>query len=166
MNKDINLEGKISGWGADLDLKNRPAVPMAKKPEHGTGAHWTEPEQQVPKVHIHHSIERPGITPVFGSTVPPKGLSGLMRNFAYRYSEAQLIHWLTLLAADRVDMIEGILDDLRHGHIPNIYKEMGLKSELRAPRFRKTVTLASGAILGFVVLRALAKRSRSQMAST
>ncbi len=28
-------------------------------------------------------------------------------------------------------MVEGIIDDLKHGHIPNIFKERGWKAELK-----------------------------------
>jgi hypothetical protein len=28
-------------------------------------------------------------------------------------------------------MVEGIVDDLRHGHVPNVLGEMGIRSELR-----------------------------------
>lgn len=120
----------VPGWGADLDPERRPAVPMEHTPPDGTGAHWTEPEPMRTDVEVFHSIERPTMTPVFGTAVPPRGLSGVMRRVAFRYSEAQMSHWLLLLAADRVDVIEGVLEDLAHLHIPNVFAEMGLKSEL------------------------------------
>jgi hypothetical protein len=44
-----------------------------------------------------HSIERPGLTPVFGTTVPTSGVSGAMREMAFRFSESDLRHWLLLL---------------------------------------------------------------------
>ena len=31
----------------------------------------------------------------------------------------------TLILADRVNMIEGIVDDIHHGHLPNIFSELG-----------------------------------------
>ena len=54
-----------------------------------------------------------------------------MREMAYHYSEGRMLRWLTLMAADRVNMIEDIVNDLAHGRIPNIPKEMGLRTELR-----------------------------------
>lgn len=132
-----NIE--IAGWGADLDPKNRPAVPKEKTPPHGTGAHWIEPEQQVPKVKVYHSIERPGLTPVFGTSCPPIGLSGRIRDVAYKFSEARLSHWMLLLFADRVNVVEGLIDDFRRGHIPNIFAEMGLrKQKRRHPKLPRT----------------------------
>lgn len=42
------------------------------------------------------------MTPVFGTSTPPKGISGAMRKYAYRkYSEGRAAHWLVLIAADR-----------------------------------------------------------------
>ena len=34
-------------------------------------------------------------------------------------------HWLPLLLADRVDVIESEIEDLMHGHIPNLVGERG-----------------------------------------
>jgi hypothetical protein len=46
------------------------------------------------------SIEHAMLPPVFGTTCPPKGLSGVIRRHAYaKYSEARAAHWLLLLAA-------------------------------------------------------------------
>ena len=41
------------------------------------------------------------------------------------------MHWLPLLLADRVNVVEGIVDDLKRGHIPNIFAEKGMKAELK-----------------------------------
>src|SRR4051812_17541793 len=124
----------IQGWGADLDRANRPAVPMERTPPRFIDAHWDEPEHQHSNVKVFHSIERPGLTPVYGTSTPPSGLSGKMRELAYKYSENDVRHWLILLVADRVNVGEGLLQDLAHGHIPNIYREMGGPAELRYNR--------------------------------
>ena len=57
-----------------------------------------------------------------------------MRELAFRFSENDIRHWLILLAADRVNVGEGLLDDLAHGHVPNIFAEMGWRSEWRYNR--------------------------------
>jgi hypothetical protein len=103
----------ILGWGADLDRGDRPAVPKERTPPRLDGLHWDEPERQPQRVEILQSNERPDMTPVFGTSVPPSGLSGTLRRRAFRHTENDLRHWLTLIAADRVDVIEGRLDDLR-----------------------------------------------------
>jgi hypothetical protein len=143
----------IEGWGADLDPANRPAVPMERTPPRLHNVHWDAPEAQQAHVKIHHSIERPGITPVFGTSAPPTGLSGRMRDLAFRYSENDLRHWLILLAADRVNVGEGLLEDLSRGHIPNIFAEMGGPAEWRHNRagFYKKAAIAGGVVALAVV---------------
>jgi hypothetical protein len=119
----------VQGWGADLDPADRPAVPMERTPPRLPNVHWDQPSPQESRVEVLHSTERPGITPVYGTTVPPSGISGAMRRLAFRYSENDLRHWLILLAADRVNVGEGLVSDLAHGHVPNIFREMGGPAE-------------------------------------
>lgn len=121
----------IPGWGADLDHKNRPAYPMERTPPRLPGAHKEPPEQQPVKITVYRSTERPAITPLFGTSTPPSGLSGKLRGIAYRLSENDIRHWLLLLFADRVNVVEGIGQDLMRGHIPNVFAEMGIKAELK-----------------------------------
>jgi hypothetical protein len=70
-------------------------------------------------------------------------MSGAIRDFGYKFSEGRLSRWLTLMLADRVNVVEDVLGDLSRGQIPNIPKEMGLKSELQynAAGFAKKVAL-------------------------
>ena len=117
----------IQGWGADLDRKNRPAVPMERMPArvHGHG----ELAQQPRNMEVFVSPERPGLTPLFGTSAPPSGLSGAIRRLAYKLTENDIRHWLLLLVADRVNVVEGIGDDLAAGRVPNVFAEMGIKAE-------------------------------------
>ncbi len=133
MNRTLNQKNEIKGWGVDADPARRPAYPYWSKPEGGTGAHWDVPEQQ-PGWKDFHSIEHPHHTHVFGTAPAPMGLSGLIRGFAFRYSESSWGHWLPLMLADRVNVVEGIFMDLLKGKIPNPYKEMGLSSEWKYNR--------------------------------
>lgn len=123
----------IKGWGVDADFANRPAVPYWKKPEGGTGAHWTAPEQQ-PNFSDFQSIERKQPSHVFGNAPGPRGISGMIRGFAYQYSESSWGRWLPLMLADRIDVFEGIVEDIFRGRIPNPFAEMGLKSEFKYNR--------------------------------
>lgn len=138
----------VQGWGADLDPSMRPAVPMERTPPRFLNVHWSEIEQQPVKIEVFHSVERPGITPVFGTSVPPKGVSGLIRRAAYKMTENDIRHWLLLLFADRVNMVEGIFEDLSRGHVPNIFAEMGLKSELKYNRssFLSKIAVTAGIV--------------------
>ncbi|MFC0252528.1 hypothetical protein [Massilia consociata] len=121
----------IQGWGADLDRKNRPAVPMERTPPRFIDAKPGDPPQQQERVEILVSPERPGITPIFGTAQPPSGLSGMIRRLAFKSTENDLRHWMLLLLADRVNVVEGVVDDLARGHVPNILGEMGIKSEMK-----------------------------------
>jgi hypothetical protein len=132
--KDKADYSHIQGWGADLDPANRPAYPKERTPPRLPGVHWDQPQQQRQTVEILHSNERPGLTPIFGTSTPPSGLSGQIRRAAFKFSENDIRHWLILLFADRVNVSEGILSDLKRGHIPNIFAEMGWKSEFKYNR--------------------------------
>jgi hypothetical protein len=38
------------------------------------------------------------------------------------------------MLADRVSVAEGVLGDLKHGHVPNIFAELGWKAEWKYNR--------------------------------
>jgi len=134
----------INGWGIDADPLDVPAYPMKHRTENDNkGMVWERPPQQPELVEILHSNERPGLSAVFGTPNPPSGLSGKLRRFAFKYSEGTWTHWLVLLLADRVNMMEGIGQDLQNGHIPDLFTEHGGHSELKynkAGFARKVVT--------------------------
>lgn len=122
------LRARIPGWGADLDPKDRPSVPKLQFLE--TGAHWDFPERQVEKWPRERSIEHQFLTPVFGTSTPPRGLSGVIRKYAYRrFSEGRAAHWLLLIAADRVDAAESHALALVSGRPDNPLAESGIKAE-------------------------------------
>ncbi|MEH0934664.1 hypothetical protein [Micromonospora psammae] len=125
------LRASIPGWGADLDPKDRPSVPRERFDPDLNGAHWRFPERQPEKWPRERSIEHQFLTPVFGTSCPPKGLSGVLRRYAYRtYSEARAAHWLLLLAADRVDAVESTLGSFLTRRPDNPLAETGVRSEL------------------------------------
>jgi len=151
---------RIPGWGSDLDKKNRPAVPMERTPPRFIHVPQGQPVQQAQTVEVFCSPERPGITPLFGTAQPPKWLSGAIRRFAYKLPENDVRHWLMLLAADRVNMVEGVVEDLAHGHVPNVLGEMGIRSELRynpAGLVRKAL-IATVVVGGIMALRNRGRR--------
>jgi hypothetical protein len=124
------LRESIPGWGVDLDPKDRPAVPKEKFDPGASGAHWDFPERQVEKWPRERSIEHRFLTPVFGTSTPPKGLSGVMRRYAYKkYSEARAAHWLILIAADRVDAVESHLASFATLRPDNPMTETGVQAE-------------------------------------
>ena len=125
----------IPGWGMDADPDNDPTYPM----KHANGAdherlNYVKAPQQPQHIEILRSIERPNITRVFGTSTPPSGLSGAIRRYAYKFSEATATHWMSLLLADRVNVIEGKIDDLKNGTIPNPWVERGWSAEWKHNR--------------------------------
>jgi hypothetical protein len=126
------LRARIPGWGADLDPADRPAVPRERFDPAASGAHWDFPERQPELWPRERSIEHAFLTPVFGTSTPPRGLSGVLRKLAYRrYSEGRAAHWLILLAADRVDAAESHLLSLGTLRPDNPVTETGVLSEFR-----------------------------------
>ena len=125
------LRARIPGWGVDLDPKDRPSVPKLQFQEDLSGAHWGEvPDQQPEKWPRERSIEHAQLTPVFGTSTPPKGLSGVIRRFSYRrYSEGRAAHWLLLVLADRVDAWESHLRSFATLRPDNPITETGVKAE-------------------------------------
>jgi hypothetical protein len=123
----------------DLDPKDRPAVPKEKFNPGATGAHWNFPERQPAKWPREKSPEHAFLTPVFGTACPPKGLSGLIRRYAYRFSEGRTLHWLLLMGADRVDVVESRLQALLSGRPDSRILETGVLIG-RLHRLRATCT--------------------------
>jgi len=145
---------------AEVNARDWPAWPMRKESgdEH-KGMSWPRPPQQPETVAILHSNERPNLTAVFGTPNPPRGLSGLVRRFAFGYSENKQMHWIALILADRIDMVEGVAADLMKGHVPNIFAEMGLGADLKYNK--KGLALKAGAaVLAGVALYAVLHRPR------
>lgn len=150
----------IPGWGIDADPKNDPTYPMRQRGDHEAVDHWNRPPLQQENIEVLHSNERPNLSAVFGTSVPPSGLSGMLRRVAFRYSEGSFGHWLPLLFADRVNMVEGIVDDIAHGHLPNIYAEKGIKAEWQYNQKAAVRRVAIGAALTTLAIVLIARRRK------
>jgi hypothetical protein len=138
-------------------------VPRDKAPTIGHELLYPPIEEQIPTIKIHKSTEHGRLPPVFGTSCPPAGLSGRIRDAAYHHSEGRLARWVTLVVADRVNVMEDLLTDLAHLRIPNIPKEMGLKSQLRydpgaVARKAAVVGLCVGALIAYSQVRRSAGR--------
>ena len=126
------LRARIPGWGADLDPRDRPSVPRLQFDPGRSGAHWDFPERQPERWPRERSIEHATLPPVFGTSCPPKGLSGALRKLSYRrFSEGRAAHWLLLLLADRVDATESHLRSLASLRPDNPITQTGILSEIR-----------------------------------
>ena len=132
MTKALVDPSTIPGWGIDADPQNDPAFPMRHiEGEQMRGLSWDRPTQQRADVEILQSIEHNRQPAVIGTSTPPSSLSGVIRRIAFRRSESDWWHWLMLMGADRINVVEGIVADLAHGRVPNIPAEMGVRAEWR-----------------------------------
>jgi hypothetical protein len=156
---------QVKGWGIDANPKNDPTYPMKNRNngEHA-GYSWERPTQQPINVEILHSNERPNISAVFGTSTPPAGVSGMIRRAAFNYSENSYGHWLPLMLADRIGVVEGVVDDLAHGHVPNIFGELGWKAEWEHNRKSLVTKVVVGAVIASVAVAYFRrKRNNSEM---
>ena len=108
------LRRRIPGWGADLELTDRPAVPQELRDPADWGAHWVTPERQQEHEPRERSIEYDERPAVFGTAQPLRGAAGRVKRVAYEnFSEASQLHWLLLALGDRLDVAAHRLRDAR-----------------------------------------------------
>ena len=161
MNEIASAGTLTNGWGIDADRDNNPTYPMRRRldvKEERSG--WTRPAQQPIDVEVLRSIERPDVTAVFGTSTPPSGLSGMIRRAAFAYSESSYLHWLPLVLADRINVVEGILNDISRARIPNTFAEAGGRAQWRYNRRHMIDRLLfSAAVAGISVTSVRAYRA-------
>jgi len=119
----------IKGWAVDADPENDPTYPYRERGADDHSGQWQRPPQQQTDVEILQSIEHKQRPAVVGTSTPPSGLSGVLRRLAFRKSESNLLHWMLLLGADRINVVEGVLQDFSRARVPNIPGEMGAGAE-------------------------------------
>lgn len=86
---------EFKGW--DKDFGRRPGHQAYRPIEPWPNTRHPPTQQQG-----RPTVPRPP-TPVFGTSCPLRGPSGLVRRWAYRYPEHQAKRWILLLFADRVE---------------------------------------------------------------
>lgn len=160
-NRTEDKSALINGWGIDANPDNDPTYPMKNRTdEEQKGYSWDRPTQQPVQVEILRSIERPNISAVHGTSTPPEGLSGQIRRFAFRYSESSWGHWVPLVVADRVNVIEGIIKDLKMGIVPNIFAEKGWKAEWKYNKKGLITKVLVTAAITYGVVKLLSRKDR------
>jgi hypothetical protein len=150
----------VRGWG--VDLNTRPMFPR-ELPSDVTTVRGEVRDWQVPTMKVHMSVEQPNLTPVFGTSCPPKGLSGLLRDYAYQFGEGANRHWMTLVLADRVDMVESMVVDLFRGRGDNYIAEKAWSAKWKyadTAQRRRYATMAAAAVGGIAVAMVLRKVMR------
>ena len=148
----------VPGWAVDADPKNDPTYPYRRRAHDDHSGQWDRPPLQESEVEILQSIEHVRTPAVFGTSTPPSGLSGMIRRGAFRWSESNWTHWLLLMGADRINMVEGIVHDLSRGKVPNIPAEMGLRAEWQ--HNKKGLATKAGIVVGASALVVLLVRRR------
>ena len=138
----------IKGWAIDANPDNDPTYPMRKRFDGDrTGYNWARPAQQPETDGVLKSNERPNTSSVFGTSAPAPFLSGAIRRYAFQFSEGRFRHWLLLLLADRVNVVEGLFGDVFSGKIPHCLDERGLNAELKYNRQAVITKVAVGALV-------------------
>jgi hypothetical protein len=160
-NRTEDKSAMINGWGIDADRENDPTYPMKERTdEEQKGYSWNRPTQQPVNIEVLRSIERPNVSAVYGTSTPPQGLSGQIRRFAFKYSESTYAHWFPLAVADRVNVIEGIVDDLKKGIVPNIFVEKGWKAEWKYNKKGLITKVLVTAAITYGVVKLLSRKDR------
>lgn len=119
--------------GVDLERTRRPGVPREREPRPWPNTRFPPVRQAgQPSVPRHGRPGKP-MPPVFGTAVPPEGLSGRLRRAAYRYPDHFLRHWMMLIAADRIDSMGSNAGRLLRTAAPGLVAAAGVA----AWRYRK-----------------------------
>jgi hypothetical protein len=105
--KAVQAPRRPAYWGVDRELSRRPGAPLMRPPEPWPNARRVI-ERMDPTLSAVFKHGRPNREwpPVFGTTCPPKGLSGLIRKWAASFPDHKPQHWLLKLLGDRVDSAE------------------------------------------------------------
>ena len=144
--KAVQAPQRPAYWGVDRELSRRPGVPMMRQPEPWPNARMViermDPASSTVFKHGRPNKEWP---PVFGTTCPPKGLSGLIRKWAASYPDHKPQHWLLKLLGDRVDSAEHRFKKLAPVVLPlaavGLLGRMYLRRDTRLDRVRSTLHL-------------------------
>lgn len=151
---------QVRGWGVDADPDNDPTYPYRARENDDHSGKWDRPPVQAVDIEVLQSIEHKQRPAVVGTSTPPSGLSGGLRRLAYTRSESNLLHWLLLLGADRLNMVEAVVQDLAKGKVPNIPAETGMRADWQHDKPRFFVKSAIGVGLLALAATAVVRRRR------
>jgi hypothetical protein len=159
-NSECNYKN-IPGWGMDADPENEPNYPMKDYTgDDHNRMKYERADKQPIDLEILMSNERPAMTRVFGTSVPPSGLSGVIRRYAFKHSEDRYRHWIPLILADRINTVEGIFEDISNGYLPNIAAERGWKVEWKHNRREMTTKVLTVAGIGLLLFLSLKSKKK------
>jgi hypothetical protein len=152
----------IIGWGVDADPDNDPTYPIRDRSNDDHSGQWRRPARQDPEVELLQSVEHKQLPAVFGTASPPKWISGAMRRLAFRWSESNWAHWMILMGADRVNMVEGLVEDVARGKVPNIAREMGVPAEWKHNKTGLAKKVGVAAVIGAGIYGLMQLRGRGK----
>ena len=71
---------------------------------------------------------------------------------------------MSLILADRVNVVEGIINDLAHGHVPNIFAERGWNAEWKYNKkgVIKEALIGAALIAGMIAFSLKKKRRKAK----
>jgi len=95
-----------SWWGVDRDMSRRPGVPAQREPRPWPNSRFPPERQQGEPASLMHGGPNKEFPPVFGTAIPLKGLSGMVRRYAYQFPDHYPRYWLLKLLGDRIDSWE------------------------------------------------------------
>jgi hypothetical protein len=96
-----------SYWGVDRDPARRPGFPMMRRePGPLANTKWPPERQQGEPASPMHGRSNKPLPPVFGTALPLRGLSGMIKRRAYALPDHYPSHWLLKIFGDRVDSWE------------------------------------------------------------
>jgi hypothetical protein len=92
-------------WGVDLDPARRPGVPRERSsPRPFPNTRYPPEAQQGEPASPMHGRSNKTMPPVFGTSCPLHGPSGLVRRLAYKIPDHYARHWLLMMLGDRVEV--------------------------------------------------------------
>lgn len=98
--------GRGEAKGVDLEPSRRPGYSSLRGIRPFPHAKWPIAQQPRTVKVLMHGRPNKTFPPVFGTDVPPHGLSGRIREAAYRHPDHEMRHHTMRLFADRVDSWE------------------------------------------------------------
>ena len=79
-----------------------------------------------------------------------KQIVAALSRFTHGHGFGRRSRWMPSALTDRVDRLEALVGDVRHGHLPRPFASHSLRTQLRHNRKGVVTTVAVAAVLGAV----------------
>ncbi len=93
------------------------------------------------------------------------GISGRIRKYAFGKSESSYGRWIPLVMADRIGIIEGLIDDIRNKRFPKIINAKGVIALIGLSRKNliRSVAISGLVTAGAITLLVLKNRKKEKI---